>query len=316
MDSDHALGMESIMGWGRYDDYGYPAYVSVAKKLAMATKRAAEVAKKQGRKPSPVKLVGKKIATTFWGQAWCDNLVAYSDFASRLPRGATYVRNGSVVDLVIKPRSVEAIVAGSETYTITIEINPLASPAWKKIKQDCSAEIDSLLDLLAGRFSDGVMQRLTRPKDGLFPAPHEIKMTCSCPDWSDCCKHLAAVMYGIGARLDRQPELLFLLRNVDHQELINHAVTDTNLDKELKGGGAAAIADQDLGAIFGIELDTTSLSASPSQTKAKRTSKKKPAARKTPTKKPAVKKPPAKKAVLKKAPKPSVAKPSRPSRAK
>lgn len=253
------------MGWDGYGGWDeFRTYVPVAQKLANAVKHAVQLAKEQGREPSPVKLEGKKIATTFWGKAWCDNLTAYSDYSNRLPRGATYVRNGSVVDLVIKPRNIEAIVAGSETYTITIEIDGLAKSTWKKIKQDCSASIDSLLDLLAGRFSDGVMQRLTQQKDGLFPSPREIKMECSCPDWSDCCKHLAAVMYGIGARLDKQPELLFLLRDVDHQELVSQAVAKGNLDRELSGDTDSSLVGEDLSAMFGIELDATV--AAPQQT--------------------------------------------------
>lgn len=244
------------MGWGGFGGWSeFREYVPVAQKRANAIKHAAHVAKKQGRQPAPVMLEGKKIATTFWGKAWCDNLTAYSDYSNRLPRGATYVRNGSVVDLVIKPRLIEAIVAGSETYKIKIEIDSLAKPTWKKIKQDCSTSIDSLLDLLAGRFSDGVMQRLTQKKEGLFPSPREIKMQCSCPDWSDCCKHLAAVMYGVGARLDKQPELLFQLRDVDHQELVTQAVAEGNLDKELSRAGDSTLVGEDLGAIFGIELD-------------------------------------------------------------
>ena len=154
------------MSWG---DSQWAPYVPVAQKKANAVRHAAQLAKKQGREMAPVKLAGRKIATTFWGQSWCQNLEAYSDYANRLPRGATYVRNGSVVDLVIKPRSIEAIVAGSETYKITINIDGLAKPTWKKIKQECSASIDSLLDLLAGRFSDGVMQRLTRQQEGSVP---------------------------------------------------------------------------------------------------------------------------------------------------
>jgi len=268
---------ESIMGWGRYGNDWAP-YVSVGQRLANAGKQAAQLAKKQGRAPSPVKLTGRKIATTFWGQAWCDNLEAYSDYANRLPRGATYVRNGSVVDLVIKPRQVEALVAGSETYRITIEISPLATTTWKTIKQDCSASIDSLLDLLGGRLSDGVMQRLTRQKDGLFPSPREIKMECDCPDGSYCCKHLAAVMYGIGARLDKQPELLFLLRNVDHQELASQAVAEGNLDRELSGQNDGALAGADLGAMFGIELDSSSKPAATKQKGAAATQAKSPAA--------------------------------------
>lgn len=248
------------MRWGGYDDW--QPYVPVAERRAQAQRSATKLAKRQGRAVAPVELSGRKITKTFWGQAWCDNLEAYSDFANRLPRGATYVRNGSVVDLVIKPGKVEALVAGSDTYTVAIKIAPLAAAVWKKIKTDCSSSILSLLDLLGGRLSDAVMQRLTRPKDGLFPAPKEIDLSCSCPDYSACCKHIAAVMYGIGHRLDTNPELVFLLRKVDHQELVSQAVTAGNLDRELTGGAAApGLADEDLGALFGIELETTSAAA-------------------------------------------------------
>ena len=243
------------MSYGRYGYGGWAPYVPAAQKKANGARSAAALAKKQGRAPSPVKIEARKIATTFWGLSWCDNLEAYSDFANRLPRGATYVRNGSVVDLVIKSGRIDALVAGSETYTVKITIESLPKPVWNKIKQDCSSSIDSLLDLLAGRFSDGVMQRLTQQKDGLFPSPKEIKMQCSCPDYSYCCKHLAAVMYGIGHRLDKQPELLFLLRDVNHQELISAAVADGNLDRELSGKRDNTLQDADLGALFGIELD-------------------------------------------------------------
>ncbi len=284
------------MSWG-YSQWA--PYVPVAQKKANAVRHAAQVAQKQGRQPAPVKLAGRKIATTFWGRAWCQNLEAYSDYANRLPRGATYVRNGSVVDMVIKPRSIEAIVAGSETYKITIAIDGLAKPTWKKIKQDCSASIDSLLDLLAGRFSDGVMQRLTRQQEGLFPSPAEINMKCSCPDYSDCCKHLAAVMYGVGARLDKQPELLFVLRDVDHQELVSQAVAEGNLEREL-GGHDGALSGEDLGAIFGIELDTAPTAARPTPNKSqpKRKLAPKPATGKMPAaKQPAAKKPASKRSL-------------------
>jgi uncharacterized Zn finger protein len=246
------------MSWG----FEWRPYVSVGQRIAQAVKRAAQLAKKEQRKPAPVKLEGRKITTTFWGNSWCDNLTSYSDFANRLPRGSRYVRNGSVVDLVIKRQQIRALVAGSKVYAVTIKIQPLSKAVWSQIRSDCSASIDSLLDLLAGRFSDGVMQRLTRQKDGLFPSPSEIRMSCNCPDWSGCCKHLAAVMYGVGNRLDSQPELLFLLRGVDHQELVSQAVAEGNLEKEL-GGQGGSLGNADLGEIFGIELDARSPSPAP-----------------------------------------------------
>lgn len=258
------------MRYGNY--YGnWAPYVPVAQRKAQAINHVAQLAKKEGRKPSPVKLEGRKFATTFWGQAWCDNLEAYSDFSNRLPRGATYVRNGSVVDLVIKPGCINAIVAGSTVYTVKITIAGVAKPAWKKIKQECSASIESLLDLLAGKFSDGVMKTLTQKGTGLFPSPREIKMDCSCPDYSYCCKHIAAVMYGVGNRLDKQPELLFLLRDVDHRELVSEAMADGNLDRELSTGQDQALAGVDLGDLFGIDLESTQGTGKAKATKSKST---------------------------------------------
>ncbi len=256
------------MGWGQQ----WAPYVSVSQKLNQAARRAALVAKQQKREVQPVMIQGRLIAKTFWGKAWCDNLTAYQDFSNRLPRGATYVRNGSVVDLVIKPKKIEAIVAGSEPYTIKIDITALDAKRWKSIRSECSESIDSLLDLLSGKLSDGVMKRLTDQKSGLFPSPKEIKMSCSCPDYSSCCKHLAAVMYGIGSRLDSQPELLFMLRGVDHQELVTQAIAAGNLDRELVSGGSGGLESQDLGAIFGIQLDSV---AAETPTSAKKRSVKK-----------------------------------------
>ena len=270
------------MSWGEQ----WAPYVSVAQKLNKAVRHAAQIAKKQKRNPEPVVLQSRQIAKTFWGKSWCDNLTSYQDYSNRLPRGATYVRNGSVVDLVIKPKLVEAIVAGSEPYKIRIEIRQLETKRWKAIRSDCSESIDSLLDLLSGKLSDGVMRRLTEQKTGLFPAPAEIKMSCSCPDYSSCCKHLAAVMYGIGARLDTRPELLFLLRGVDHQELVSQAIAAGNLDRELASTGGS-LDRQDLSAIFGIELDSGGETI-PEPTVSKRRALKQTASAPLPEKVPAV----------------------------
>jgi uncharacterized Zn finger protein len=238
------------MSWG----WGWRPYVPVAQRRAQARREAQRLIKKGG-KLEPIEICGRAIATTFWGNAWCDNLERYSDFANRLPRGRTYVRNGSVVDLKIQKGQVKALVSGSELYKVSVQITPLARPTWKKIKQDCSRSIDSLIDLLQGRFSQGVMQRLTRQEDGLFPQPQAIKMSCSCPDWAVLCKHVAAVLYGIGARLDQEPQLLFTLRDLDHLELIGEAVSGDNLDQALGADQPAALANEDLGELFGIELD-------------------------------------------------------------
>src|SRR5215210_3420600 len=236
-----------------YDDYyGFRPYVSVGARRAQAARERAKLQKK-GRKISPVVIEGRTIAGTFWGEAWCDNLERYSDFANRLPRGRTYVRNGSVVDLQVAPGSVTALVSGSTMYDVKVTVGPVSRARWSAICKDCSGAIDSLVELLQGRFSTGVMTRLCEEKTGLFPSPSDILFTCSCPDSASMCKHVAAVLYGIGARLDHQPELLFTLRNVDSQDLIAKAGSD--LAKKQKGPvGVKLLASDDLSEMFGIEI--------------------------------------------------------------
>src|SRR5499426_3952972 len=187
--------------------YAWKPYVPVATRREQAAKKLAKMQRK-GAKVSPVLIEGRTIASSFWGKAWCENLERYSDFASRLPRGRTYVRNGSVLDLQIAKGEVRAQVSGSKLYSVKITMAPVTGARWKAICRDCAGCIDSLVELLQGRVSKGVMDRVCREGDGLFPAPREIRMSCSCPDWADMCKHVAAVLYGVGARLDHSPALL------------------------------------------------------------------------------------------------------------
>jgi uncharacterized Zn finger protein len=247
-----------------YDYYGVRPYVSVAARRAQAGRELAKLQKK-GCKISPVAIEGRKIARTFWGEAWCDNLERYSDFANRLPRGRTYVRNGSVVDLQVAPGSVTALVSGSTMYEVKVTVGPVPRACWSAICKDCSGAIDSLVELLQGRFSSGVMTRLCEEKTGLFPSPKDILFTCSCPDWASMCKHVAAVLYGIGARLDHQPELLFTLRKVDQQDLIAKAGSD--LAKKRKApAGAKVLASDDLSEMFGIEIAPATSAKRPAAT--------------------------------------------------
>src|SRR6478672_4150273 len=211
-------------------DYGFRPYVSAAERRRKAEREIAK-RRKQGHVVSPVRIEGRTIAKTFWGKAWCENLEQYSDYANCLPRGRTYVRNGSVVDLQIKQGEINAYVCGSELYQVTLKIGPVKKTQWKSICKDCGGAIDSLVELLQGKLSQGVMERICRQSAGLFPTPPEIKLSCSCPDWAGMCKHVAAVLYGIGARFDHQPELLFRLRGVDEMELIASAGKATPLSK-------------------------------------------------------------------------------------
>jgi uncharacterized Zn finger protein len=239
-----------------YDDYfGFRPYVSVAARRAQVARELARLQKK-GRKISPVAIEGRKIARTFWGEAWCDNLERYSDYANRLPRGRTYVRNGSVVDLQVGPGRVTALVSGSTMYDVKVTVGPVPRSRWSAICKDCSGAIDSLVELLQGRFSKGVMTRLCEQKTGLFPSPKDIIFTCSCADWASMCKHVAAVLYGIGARLDHQPELLFTLRKVDQQDLIAKAGSAL-AQKRKAPAGAKVLASDDLSEMFGIEMAPT-----------------------------------------------------------
>ena len=238
-----------------YYGYGFKPYVSVGTRRAQAARELAKLQKK-GRKMSPVAIEGRKIAGTFWGEAWCDNLERYSDYANRLPRGRTYVRYGSVVDLQVVPGSVTALVSGSTMYDVKLTVRPVAPARWSAICKECSGAIDSLVELLQGRFSKGVMTRLCEEKTGLFPSPKDILFTCSCPDWASMCKHVAAVLYGIGARLDHEPELLFTLRKVDQQDLITKAGSHLSKKRE-QPPSARVLASDDLSEMFGIEMAPT-----------------------------------------------------------
>ena len=235
-----------------YDDYGWRPYVSVAMRRRRAAQTVAKL-QRSGRVISPVAIEGRKIARTFWGESWCRNLEAYSDYANRLPRGRTYVRNGSVIDLRIDPGRVRALVNGSRLYDVEVEITRLARKKWKTIKSQCAGKIDSMVELLQGSISRGVMEIVTRKGEGLFPAPRNISLSCSCPDWATMCKHVAAVLYGVGARLDHEPEMLFTLRGVEPAELIAAAVTDVPTTR--KSGRRRLLKTDDMSSVFGIDLD-------------------------------------------------------------
>ena len=272
--------------------YGeWAPYVPVWKRQRNAAQEMKKL-KKTGQTITPVVIMGRTIATTFWGKSWCNNLESYSDYENRLPRGRTYVRNGSVVDLQISKGTINAYVSGSELYEVEISINPVNIPLWQSICTDCAGEIDSLVELLQGKLSKGVMARICAQKTGLFPGPSEIKFHCNCPDSAGMCKHLAAVLYGVGARFDHQPELLFRLRGVNEMDLI------TNVSKTLPlktHAAAGNIMDTDeLGDIFG--LDMAQADDAPKKTAVKPKAKKstvKKIAKRTAVKKKAIKKKPA-----------------------
>lgn len=236
------------MSWG----WSWRPYVSVAQRKAQAA-RAVEKLRKKGVTLQPVRLNGRAIVRTFWGKAWCEHLEKFSDFENRLPRGRSYVRNGSVFYLDIKPERIEARVSGSSLYDVKIAIKPLSRDKWKTLKARCAGEVGTLLELLQGRLSSQVMTTVTDRERGLFPLPKEIELDCSCPDWATMCKHVAAVLYGVGARLDEKPELLFLLRGVDHRELVSEDAAQAIVGKAPARRGRA-LDEASLSKVFGIDL--------------------------------------------------------------
>jgi uncharacterized Zn finger protein len=225
---------------------------SVSERRARTVRDRERLAKK-GRALSPVMISGRAIATSFWGKAWCENLESYRDYEYRLPRGRSYVRSGAVLDLVVAPGKITALVSGSrpQPYEVDIQIKRLAPASWARVKAECAGEVGSLIELLEGRLSARVMRVVTHREQGLFPKPAEIEMNCSCPDWATMCKHVAAVMYGIGARLDREPQLLFALRQRDHGELIA-AATARKVTR--RSAGRKTLDEESLAGVFGIEL--------------------------------------------------------------
>jgi uncharacterized Zn finger protein len=231
---------------------GWAPYVPVATRRRNAEREMAKL-RKAGHPVDPVTVAGRRIATTFWGQAWCDSIESYRDYENRLPRGRTYVRNGSVVDLQLAPGRINAIVSGSELYKVSVTIKETPKPQWQAICADCAGGIDSLVELLQGRLSKGVMERLCRQQGGLFPRPSEIRFTCSCPDGASMCKHVAATLYAVGARLDQRPELLFRLRAVDEKQLIAGIDKALPLSKPRRAAGKVLQTD-DVSALFGLDM--------------------------------------------------------------
>jgi len=217
--------------------YGNHRYVSAEEKKQKA---ARSLAKMQKKNPDlqPVIIEGRTIARNWWGKTWNTNLESYADYSNRIGRGKTYVRANAVLDLRISPGLVEASVQGSRSrpYDVMIRIDPLPSDKWQQVTALCNHRIGSLEELLEGRFPRELEELFTDRKYGMFPSPREIRFGCSCPDWASMCKHVAAALYGVGARLDRDPMLFFVLRGLDGLELLRKSLED-RVDSMLKNAG-------------------------------------------------------------------------------
>jgi uncharacterized Zn finger protein len=244
--------------------WGYPEYVTVAEKKERAARKLKELCKKNPN-IKPVVIEGSAIACTWWGKAWNRNLEQYADYSNRIGRGRNYVRHGAVLDLQIESGEVNALVQGSrqKPYSVSIKIQTLKKDIWHKIKTSCEDTLESFQELLAGAFPKTLGEIFTSRDTGIFPAPCEIKFSCSCPDWASMCKHVAAVLYGIGARLDEDPKLFFKLRDADISKLIKQTVTDKTKKLLKKAGRKSSriIEDADLSAVFGIDFEEPRSSA-------------------------------------------------------
>ncbi len=181
--------------------------------------------KARGKAMEPVIIQGRSIVNSWWGQAWCSNLEQYADYDSRLDRGKRYVKTGAVIDLKIQKGKVLARVQGrrKSPYKIEIRISPLSEERCQYAISRCERKIRNLELLLQGRFPEELKELFTG-SEGLFPSPKEISFNCSCPDWALMCKHVAAVLYGIGARFDENPLLFFELRGIDVGKFIDVAL--------------------------------------------------------------------------------------------
>lgn len=225
-------------------------YISQAERKKQAKKKVT-VLQKKGIQVDPVVIEGRAIAKTFWGKSWCDNLENYSDYENRLPRGRTYVRNGSVIDLKITAGKLLSLVSGSDIYKVQIDIKPIQHSRWDYLVQNCNKKITSVFELLQGKFSKSVMEIVTEKKNGLFPLQNDLKFSCSCLDFASMCKHVAATLYGAGARLDEKPDLLFILRGVDSNDLI----TSVDVNKFTNKSNNSKIKSEDISKLFNIDLE-------------------------------------------------------------
>ena len=179
----------------------------------------------------------------------------YADYENRIERGRSYLRNDAVVDLKIKGNEIYSRVLGGgyKPYRIRIRIDALSERQRLNIEQQASGKLQDLESLIQGNFPKD-LKNLFFQKGGLFPSPNEIHFDCNCPDWADMCKHVAAVMYGIGIRIDTNPTQLFELRGIPIESLLTRVIDDkvSNMLKNVDVKSARIIKDADISSIFGI----------------------------------------------------------------
>ena len=235
--------------------FGYKNYVT-QEELQYKAEKSLKKLKKKNPDIQPVIIEGREIAKTWWGKKWNENLESYADYSNRISRGKSYVKKNLVLDLTITKGTVIALVQGSRAapYEVIIKIDSLKEKNWEKVREECNNSIESMEELVEGKFPKELERLFTEKKFGLFPSPEEIHFGCSCPDWANMCKHVAAVLYAIGARLDHDPMLFFGLRDIDSKGLVKRSM-ETRLENMLKNAGKKSsreIGDEDVFDIFGV----------------------------------------------------------------
>jgi len=231
------------------------SWYSKPRRKAPDPQKQMEKLRKKNPDLQPIVIQGK-LAKSWWAVAWNKNLESYADYSNRIGRGRSYIRGGAVLDLQITPGVVTALVQGSRAkpYEVSVQIKPLSEAKWQKVVERCSQRIGSLDELVSGRFPEDLYELFTARGEGLFPSPREIEFRCSCPDWAYMCKHVAAVLYGIGARFDTDPMLFFLLRDVSFAELLKKSIDD-RMQSMLKNAGKPTqrvMEGADIKKLFGL----------------------------------------------------------------
>jgi uncharacterized Zn finger protein len=160
------------------------------------------------------------FGATWWARRWIDVLESF-DIGARLQRGRSYARKGQVLSIDVSKASVQAKVQGSraEPYVVQIKVRPLMPSEWKRLAEQLSQQAIFAASLLAGEMPQQIEEAFTGAGMSLFPEKsRDISSSCSCPDWSNPCKHIAAVYYLLGEAFDQDPFLIFRMRGMDRDE--------------------------------------------------------------------------------------------------
>lgn len=235
----------------RFQPYKIPTATELEKKKEKSRTRL------RGHDLKPIVIEGKTLGRTWWGKAWNQNLESYADYSNRVGRGKTYVRQGMVIHLNIEEAQVFGLVQGRKKapYEILVKIEPSTEDDIKAIGEISRQHVESFESLLHGEFPKELEVLFTRKGFGLFPSPKEIDFYCSCPDHAYMCKHVAAVLYGIGSRLDEDPQLFFTLRQINGINFIKESI-DVVLTDMLNGAGVKTertISEEKAKRLFGFD---------------------------------------------------------------